>query len=127
MDFDQLRDVTDGEPDRMKQLVDLYLTQAVPILDGLKEAIQTNSSGDVARIAHKLIGSSLSCGVEAFTQPLRELERLGREDNLAGASSLFEDVRHKLPRVKIAFAQFLQTIPELKPVEPATSPAGARS
>ena len=100
VDLDQLRDVTDDEPERMQQLIDLYLTQAVPMLDGLKEAIQTNSSGDVARIAHKLVGSSVSCGVEAFTQPLRELERLGHEGDLSGARALFEDVRHKFPRVQ---------------------------
>ena len=110
MDIDRLRDVTDDEPDRMQQLIDLYLTQAVPMLDGLDEAIQTNSSGDVARIAHKLVGSSVSCGVEAFTLPLRELERLGHEGDLSGAHALLDDVRHKFPRVQSAFTQFMQTL-----------------
>jgi HPt (histidine-containing phosphotransfer) domain-containing protein len=66
MDIDQLRNVTDNEPDRMQRLIDLYLTQAVPLLDGLDEAIQINASGDVARIAHKLVRSSVSCGVEGI-------------------------------------------------------------
>ena len=88
VDLEQLRDITDDEPDRMQQLIDLYLAQAVPMLDGLDEAIQSNASGDVARIAHKLVGSSLSCGVEAFTQPLRELERLGHEGDLSGGKRL---------------------------------------
>jgi PAS domain S-box-containing protein len=110
VDMDRLRDVTDDEPDRMQQLIDLYLTQAVPMLDGLNEAIQTNSSGDVARIAHKFVGSSVSCGVEAFTLPLRELERLGHEGDLSGADALLDDVRHKFPRVQSAFTQFMQTL-----------------
>jgi HPt (histidine-containing phosphotransfer) domain-containing protein len=84
------------------------------MLDGLNEAIQTNSSGDVARIAHKLVGSSVSCGVEAFTQPLRELERLSREGDLSQANALFNDVRQKFPRVQNAFDQFLETIPAAK-------------
>jgi PAS domain S-box-containing protein len=110
VDIDRLRDVTDDEPDRMQQLIDLYLTQAVPMLDGLNEAIQTNSSGDVARIAHKFVGSSVSCGVEAFTLPLRELERLGQEGDLSGAHALLDDVRRKFPRVRSAFTQFMQTL-----------------
>jgi signal transduction histidine kinase/CheY-like chemotaxis protein/HPt (histidine-containing phosphotransfer) domain-containing protein len=110
LDLDRLRDVTDDDPDRMRQLVDLYLTQTGPMLDGLNEAIQTNSSGDVARIAHKLVGSSVSCGVEAFTQSLRELERLGHEGNLSGAHALFDDVRDKFPRVQSVFTQFVQTL-----------------
>jgi two-component system, sensor histidine kinase and response regulator len=115
VDIDQLRDVTDDEPDRMQQLIDLYLTQAVPMLDGLNEAIQTNSSGDVARIAHKLVGSSVSCGVAAFTQPLRELERLGHAGDLSGAHALFDDVRQKFPRVQSFFTQFVQTLQSSDP------------
>jgi CheY-like chemotaxis protein len=110
VDIDRLRDATDDEPDRMQRLIDLYLTQAAPMLDGLGEAIQTNASSEVARIAHKLVGSSVSCGVEAFTQPLRELERLGHEGDLTGAPALFDDVRDKFPRVQSVFTEFMQTL-----------------
>jgi len=109
VDLDRLRDVTDDEPERMQQLINLYLTQAVPMLDGLDEAIQADSSGDVARIAHKLVGSSVSCGVDAFTMSLRELERLGHEGHLSGAHALLDDVRQKFPRVQSVFSQFIQT------------------
>ena len=111
VDIDQLRDVADNEPARMRRLIDIYLTQAAPMLDGLDAAIQTKSSGEVARLAHKLVGSSLSCGVQAFTQPLRELERLGHAGELSRANVLFDDVREKFPRVQGAFDQFLQGIP----------------
>jgi PAS domain S-box-containing protein len=105
VDVDRLRDVTDDDPDRMQQLIDLYLAQAGPMLDDLNEAIQTNSSGDVARIAHKLVGSSVSCGVEAFTRPLHELERLGLNGDLSKAPALFIDVRQKFPRVQSVLTQ----------------------
>jgi CheY-like chemotaxis protein/HPt (histidine-containing phosphotransfer) domain-containing protein len=111
VDIDQLRDITDNEPDRMRRLIDIYLTQAAPMLDELNAAIQANSSGEVSRLAHKLVGSSISCGVQAFTQPLRELERLGNEGDLSRANALFEDVRHQLPRVQGAFDEFLETVP----------------
>ncbi|MBV9619144.1 MAG: response regulator, partial [Verrucomicrobia bacterium] len=110
IDIDRLRDATDDEPSRIMQLIDLYLTQARPMLDGLGQAIQTNSSGEVARLAHKLVGSSVSCGVDAFTKPLRELERLGTEDDLSSAQSLFEDVQDKFPRVQNLFTQYIQTL-----------------
>ena len=111
VDIDQLRDITDNEPARMRRLVDIYLTQAATMLTELDAAIQANHSSEVAGLAHKLIGSSISCGLQAFTQPLRELERLGNRGDLSGASPLFDDLRHKFPRVKSAFAEFLQTIP----------------
>ena len=112
LDTDHLRDATDNEPAAMRRLVGMYLTQAASMLDELATAIQTKSGGDVARLAHKLVGSGLSCGVQAFTQPLRELERLGNGGDLSGANPLFDDVRHTFPRVRSAFEQFLETIPD---------------
>ena len=115
LDTDHLRDATDNEPDRMRRLTDIYLTQAALMLDGLDAAIRAKAGGIVAHLAHKLVGSSVSCGVQAFTQPLRELERLGKEGDLSGASPLFHELRRKFPRVKGAFDQFLQTIPAPNP------------
>ena len=65
----------------------------------------------VRPIAHKLVGSSISCGVQAFTLPLRELERLGHGGDLSKANALFDDIRHKFPAVRSAFDQFLETMP----------------
>jgi HPt (histidine-containing phosphotransfer) domain-containing protein len=111
VDLDRLRDITDNEPARLRRLIGLYLTQAAPMLDDIDAAIRTNSSGDVARLAHKLVGSSMSCGVQAFTQPLQELQRISSEGDLSQANALFDNVRDKFPRVQSAFDQFLQTIP----------------
>ena len=81
---DRLREITYDEKDQMQQLIDLYLVETAPMLDGLGQAIQTNSSGEVARIAHELVGCSACCGVEAFIRPLRELERLAHAGDLPG-------------------------------------------
>jgi PAS domain S-box-containing protein len=105
VDIDRLRDVVDDEPGRMQALIDLYLTQACVMLHSLDEAIQANSGHDIARIAHRLVGSSVSCGVEAFTQSLHELERLGLAGDLSEAHALFDDVRHKFPRVQRILTQ----------------------
>ena len=61
-----------------------YLVETAPMSDGLGEAIQSNSSGEMARITHKLVGCSFCWGAEAFTRPLRELERLAHAGDLPG-------------------------------------------
>ena len=81
---DGTREITYDEKDQMQQLIDLYLVETAPMLDGLGEAIQTNSSGEMARITHKLVGCSFCWGAEAFTRPLRELERLVHAGDLPG-------------------------------------------
>jgi PAS domain S-box-containing protein len=110
VDLDRLREVSDDDPERIGQLVNIYLNQAVLLLDDLEAAIQTNSSDAVAQAAHKLAGSSVSCGVNAFTQPLRTLERLGHTGDLSGAGILFDQVRQAFPRVRILLHQFLRDI-----------------
>ena len=52
---DRLREITHEEKDQLQQLADLYLVETAPMLYGLGEAIQTSSSGEVARIAHALL------------------------------------------------------------------------
>jgi CheY-like chemotaxis protein len=110
LDVDHLREVAHDQADQLQELIDLYLVEAGPMLDGLGEAIRANSGGDVARIAHEFVGCSLFCGVEAFTGPLRALERLGYQGNLSGADALLADVRENFPRVRNAFTQLVQTL-----------------
>jgi HPt (histidine-containing phosphotransfer) domain-containing protein len=113
VDLDRLRDVNDDDPERIRRLVNIYLTQAAPLLEALRAAIETNSGDALARAAHKLVGSSISCGVQAFTEPLRKLERLGQAGDLAGAATLFDQVRLTFPRVRISLNQFLEELPAL--------------
>jgi CheY-like chemotaxis protein len=110
VDINRLREVAHDRADEVQELIDLYLVEAGPMLDGLGQAIRSNSSGEVARIAHEFVGCSLFCGVEAFTQSLRALERLGQQGNLSGADALLADVRHKFPRVQNAFTQLVQAL-----------------
>jgi hypothetical protein len=65
-----------------------------------------------------LVGSSLSCGVEAFTHPLRELERLGHEGDLSGAEALFDEIHRKFPRVQRVLTQLMPNPPKLQVMIP---------
>jgi hypothetical protein len=104
-------EITHEEKDQMQQLIDLHVFETAPMWDGLGEAIQTNLSGEVARIAHELVGCGAYWGVEAFTRPLRRLERLDHADDVSGAHALLIDVRQRFPRVHSAFTQLVQTRP----------------
>ncbi|MDQ3199078.1 MAG: response regulator [Verrucomicrobiota bacterium] len=114
VDFDHLRDITDDDPERMEQLVQLYLSQTILMLDGLKEAILTNAAASVASLAHKIVGSSVSCGVEVLIQPLRALERAGQAGDLSEAMVLFEELKEKFPRLQKELLQFTNALQRTK-------------
>ncbi len=110
VDLDRLRDVTDGDPEGIRRLVGMYLEQADSLLDQLRAAVDSNSGDLTAQVAHKLVGSSISCGVKAFSLSLRQLERLGRSGDLSGAGALVSDVRQTYPRVRSILDKFVRDL-----------------
>ena len=85
------------------------------LMTAIDQTPDTNSEShrlaEVARTAHELVGCNACWGVEAFTRPLRELERLAHAGDLSGAHALLTDVRQRFPRVQSAFTQLVQTLP----------------
>src|ERR1700728_1954771 len=63
VDLARLRDVSDDDPPRIRRLVEIYLDQAASLLIGLQLAIDACAPDRLAEAAHKLLGSSISCGV----------------------------------------------------------------
>ena len=109
-DLERLRDVTEDDPEVTVRLVDLFLSQTNPMLGQLGSALRDNSAPEVARLAHKLLGSSLSCGVVGFGPPLRALEKMGLGGNLTGAEPLLSDLMEKLPRLEAIFAELVESL-----------------
>ncbi|MGI9069253.1 MAG: PAS domain S-box protein [Pyrinomonadaceae bacterium] len=86
--------------DELFQILDIYLVQTSENLDKLMAAIAAGNASDVDLIAHNCAGTSANCGMVAMLQPLRELERMGRERSLAGAEDVGRQVASEFRRVK---------------------------
>jgi HPt (histidine-containing phosphotransfer) domain-containing protein len=87
--------------DELFEILDIYLTQMSENLEKLTAAIAAGNTGEVDLIAHKCAGTSANCGMVAVLQPLRELERMGRERCLDGAAALARQVVSEFQRVKV--------------------------
>ncbi|MBI1876185.1 MAG: Hpt domain-containing protein [Acidobacteria bacterium] len=68
------------------QLVELFLGQMREQLEKLREAIGRESLPDVELLAHRLAGTSATCGADSVSRPLVELERAAKSGTLAGAA-----------------------------------------
>ena len=103
-DLGQLRDAGDDDLDEMQAtLVALFLDQAAELMPRLADAVTDGSASEVNVVAHKLTGSSASCGMAAMVTALRELEQMGRTGDLTAAAavhqrvlSAFDETRHFL-------------------------------
>jgi CheY-like chemotaxis protein/nitrogen-specific signal transduction histidine kinase len=91
VDMERLLDFTDGDPENLRELVTLYLTQTAAQLKQLEAAVQTGASQDVRSLAHSCAGASATCGMRRLVPLLRDLERQGVEGSLAGADRVCKD------------------------------------
>jgi HPt (histidine-containing phosphotransfer) domain-containing protein len=91
----------------LRELIDMYLTQADETLKDLHTAIRTGTAGDVECLAHKLAGSSAVCGANAMIPPLQALVQRGREGRLAGADQLLAQMTERLELSRRLLAEYL--------------------
>jgi HPt (histidine-containing phosphotransfer) domain-containing protein len=97
--------VAGNDAQRQRELANRYLQQTTDQLAKLDAAIQAGAASDVKRIAHSAAGSSAMCGMAGLVPLLRELERMGHENELADAAAAFVKVEKEFGRIKL----FLQS------------------
>ncbi len=83
-----LNDITDNDDDIKREVVEIYLAQTVINLTEIELAISINDAAKLYQYAHKTVGGSSICGMTAIVEPMRQLEKLGREGNTSEASPI---------------------------------------
>ncbi len=114
VDMERLNYLTGGDLNNFREIVDIYYKQTEKQLGQLNVAIQNQSANDVRALAHSCVGASSTCGMVAVITSLRELEKMGYEKQLVGASEKLAAARASFEQIK----QFLATQPAA-----TTSPA----
>ena len=68
-------------------------------------ALKRGDRAEVARFAHWLAGSAGTVGYDAYTETARRLERCANQDDHAGMTAAFEQVRAMTGRMVLPDAQ----------------------
>ena len=105
VDMGRLTDFSGGTAEGLRELAELYLQQGEEQLRKIETAIASGAASDLKIAAHSFVGSSATCGMGGMVRPLRELERCGHEQQLAGADRPLDEARREFARIKA----FLQT------------------
>jgi len=91
----------------VREILDLYLEQMESSLKKLNAAIAAGNASEVDLIAHNCYGSSANCGMIAMIAPLRDLERMGRENQLGGAADRVAEAEKEFERIKIYLREIM--------------------
>lgn len=67
------------------ELIDMFLEDAPGFLDDIRRAVASCAPADLRLAAHSLKSNSAEFGATALSELCRELEMMGKEENLAGA------------------------------------------
>jgi two-component system, sensor histidine kinase and response regulator len=90
----------EGEPDVLKELIELFLEDVPSQLEALREAEERDDAKSVERTAHTLKGSSGNMGATRMATLCAELEVVGGSGSLARAPELFEQLKAEFDRVR---------------------------
>ena len=96
----RLLDITGHDDGMLRQISRDYLLQAEEILSHIYLAIERRDPAELRRLAHKLCGSSSTCGMAGIVPPLERLERMGDVPHFAIASGLHQEAVHQLSRIR---------------------------
>ena len=100
VDLERMMDLTGGETEGLRELVDMYLDQTAEQINVIEAAIRDNKPEDVRREAHSCGGASATLGMTHLGKLLKELENQGKANALTNAADLCREAREELYRVR---------------------------
>ena len=92
----------EGEPDLLRELIEMFLADAEPRLASLREAEGQANALVVEREAHALKGSCANFGARPMARICERLQSAGRSGGLAQAPALLAQLQVEYERVRTA-------------------------
>jgi signal transduction histidine kinase/HPt (histidine-containing phosphotransfer) domain-containing protein len=107
VEMDRLKDLTDGSPENLRELVELFFKQTAQQLAQLEAAAHANKADDVRRVAHSCAGASATLGMTRLVPMFRDLEKQGASGTLTSATQVCENAVREFKAIQ----QFLAAQP----------------
>jgi HPt (histidine-containing phosphotransfer) domain-containing protein len=99
--IDALRQLTPpGEPDILAEVFTLFLEEAPPRIERMRNAAAGGDIKEVHRAAHSLKGSAGNIGARAMYDVCSVIDERGKAGDLAGAAALVDAVQAEFDKVE---------------------------
>ena len=100
--IDTLRNLTPpGEPEVLTEILQMFLREAPPRIERLRNAWTTGNIEEMRRAAHSLKGSAGNIGAHALHAVCTELDDRGRSGDVAPIPALVDALGVEFDKVKI--------------------------
>ena len=89
-----------GEPDPLKEFVDVFLSDTPGCLARLKQTCAAKDVSAFARASHTLKGSSSNLGAERLAEFCQSLEDMAKTNSFTGAETIIQQIETEFSEVK---------------------------
>lgn len=93
----ELRDIMG---DDFGLLVDTFVNDSAKRIDDIQAAIAEGDAVRLRAVAHGFKGSALNISARQLTEYCKQLEYMGRDDNLADADTVFQQAKQEFFQVR---------------------------
>ena len=117
VDMARLMDLTEGNADSARELIEMFYQQTEKQLKQIEDAVRAGKAAEVGHVAHSCKGASATLGMTRFAAALLLLEKLGKSGTLDGAEPLCADAWSEFKKIR----KFLSAHPTTAGKPPATA------
>jgi HPt (histidine-containing phosphotransfer) domain-containing protein len=96
--YNELKDLMGA--DYVVEIIDTYIQETGALIQQLQQALGVGDPFSFGRLAHSIKSSSASLGALVFSQQARELEMLGKANDLSGIGTKLERLEADFLTVK---------------------------
>jgi HPt (histidine-containing phosphotransfer) domain-containing protein len=104
IDLERLNEITENDPDELWSLLTLFRSGSTATYKILNEAVPAGAMETIRQNAHKLAGSSSTCGMDPLAARLQQLELSALQQDVQGVKTAFEQVKTEYRRLEIALS-----------------------
>lgn len=102
-DMDHILDITGGDTEFLKELVELFNADCPQKLNVISRAIEDKDFKTLDEAAHSLKGASGNLGLPRLHELSLKLEKMGKSENTDGANVAFKEIEEEFKR----FGEFI--------------------
>ena len=99
-DMDHALNITDGDTEFLKELVELFNADCSQKLNVIFRAIRDNDFKILDETAHSLKGASGNLGLTRLYELSLKLEKIGKSENTDGAYEIFKKLEKEIGRFR---------------------------
>lgn len=107
VDFDEALNRVAGDEQMLRELAEIFLEESPGWVEKIETSIANGESEGVFRAAHDIKGSTEVFRAESATKAAKQLEKMGRNDDLSDADEAFGALKAELVWVRNALEEFV--------------------